>query len=1108
MLFCLVDLIQLSNILKMNISLVLKRSTRFVTNGKSLLLAILFGFSSFAFATIPPNYYDGAIGKSGQTLQVALYDIILGHTTVSYTPGVWNAFYTTDLKGDGTIWDMYTDIPGGSPVFVFYPGTSQCGNATQEGDCYSREHSFPKSYFGGEVLPMHTDLHHIFPVDQYINGTYHNNYPYGTVTTPTRTSSNGGKMGPNAYPGASYTGTVFEPINDYKGDIARAYFYMATRYQNLIAAWPANDPNGDVILNGTSYPAYESWFLNLLLAWNTADPVSAKEIARNDAVYAIQHNRNPFIDHPEYVSAVWAPGGLKAEPTNHPTNYMATAGIPAYSSISLNWTDATGAVLPDGYLVKGSTVSFAAITNPTDGTAEADGGLTKNVAYGTHAQTFTGLTASTTYYFKVYSYSNSGTDIDYKTDGAIQTASLATTSGTSILQPGDIVFVGYGTDDPDKFAFLLRTDIAAGTTITFTDNSWTGSAFVVTEQTGTWTAPVGGLTKGTLVKIEGTTVTGGGTMSASLNGLSASGDQILAYQGNSGSPSFIAGISSTGWLISGATSSNASYLPAALTLNVSAMTFSSEQDNSYYAGPQTLGTSVAPSFVYNSSNWTRNDAIQTFPAWNFAVGTTTNVNVNSFVQDLSILSGESLTITSSSQLTVSGSLTNAAGTDGLMIASDASGTGSLIHTSDFVPATVNRYLPGVSWAWHLISSPVSQGISGSDLVPSGSGYDLYCYNEPTNEWVNYKNTSVEPTWNTVNGSEFIPGRGYMMAYETANPTKQFTGLLNSGTISFDLTKSGSNTYNGYNLAGNPYPSSIDWKAVSGWTRSNLTLNSGGYDIYIYNSTAGNYGTFNSAGLTGTNGATRYIAPGQAYFVKAATTGSISLTNSVRIHRNPSYLKESDEIERLIRLKIISLNTNYSDEAILEFGHESYGGSEKMTGFTEKAPSLMLPFEGSDYAIRFMQDSDDEHLVPLRFIAGENGEYAFRTELDATYFRMAQLEDVMTGQIYDLKTQSDFQLSATKDDPTDRFILHLGLMGLEEHTNNELFTAYINGNILKINNLIGKGKVSVFDLQGRLIAGMDISAKGYYNLPLNQPSGLYIVHLQNETMSTSLKVVLK
>jgi endonuclease I len=1092
----------------MNISLTLKRSTRFVSNGKSLLLAILFGFINFTYATIPPNYYDGAIGKSGQTLQVALYDIILGHTAVSYTPGVWNAYYTTDLKGDGTIWDMYSDVPGGTPAYTFLPGTDQCGISYVEGSCYSREHSFPKSYFNSET-PMYTDLHHLFPVDQYVNGTGHNNYPYGTVAAPAYTSSNGSKRGPCSYPG--YTGTVFEPIDAYKGDFARAYFYMATRYQNLIASWPANDANADAILNGTSYPAYENWFLNMLLTWNAADPVSAKEIARNDAVYAIQHNRNPFIDHPEYVTSVWAPGGLKAEPSNHPTNYLASAGTPTYSSISLNWTDATGAVLPDGYLVKGSTVSFVAITNPVDGTSEADGGLIKNVSYGTHAQTFTGLTPSTTYYFKVYSYSNSGTDIDYKTDGSIQTTSLATTAGTSVLQPGDIAIIEVDATNPDRLSFITYKQITAGTVINFTDNGFTDPS---TPRTGEgiliYTAP-STISAGTVISwYSGINIAGTGwnlSTSSSFSFNEAS-DQVFAYQGTWGSTqSLIFGINLHGSWVAGANDdAKTSCLPSTLINNQTALEI--PLANGYYNWITNGSSSVISSIVPNPENWTTSASNLASPAWSFNLNSTsTTINNNTTVKYLSISSGETLTIAPTSQLTVTGTLTNAV-PSGLVINSDASGTGSLIHSSDFVPATVNRYLPGASWAWHLLSSPVSQGIEGSDLVPSGSSYDLFCYDEPSNTWVNYKNTSVEPSWNTVNGSEFVPGRGYMSAYETANPTKQFTGLLNSGTISIDLTKSGSNTYNGYILAGNPYPSSIDWKAASGWTRNNLDLNSGGYDYYIYNSTAGNYGTFNSAGSSGTNGATQYIAQGQAFFVKASTTGSMSMTNNVRIHRNPSFLKESNEIERLIRLKINSLATNYSDEAILEFGHDSYGGSVKMTGYTEKAPSLMLPYEGSDYAIRFMQNSDDEHLVPLRFIAGESGDYEINAELDAAFFRMAQLEDVMTGQIYDLKTQADIQLSATKDDPSDRFILHLGLMGMEEHTNNELFTAYINGNDLKINNLIGKGKVTVFDLQGRLVAGMEMSSKGYFSLPLNQPSGLYIVHLQNESLSTSLIVVVK
>ena len=583
---------------------------------------------------------------------MALFNIISNQNPVSYTPGVWNAFYTTDVKPNGKVWDMYSD--GAIPFYEYTLGTDQCGTSIQEGDCYSREHSFPQSYFGGGS-PMVTDLNHIFPTDQYVNGTGHSNYPFGTVSAPTYTSHNGSKRGPCSFPG--YTGTVFEPIDAYKGDFARAYFYMATRYQDQIAGWWSNSTEADAILNATSYPAFENWFLNLLLAWNAADPVSTKEINRNNAVYAIQNNRNPYIDHPEYVAAVWTPGGIKAEPTNHPTNFNAVAGSPAYSAIVLNWTDAIGAVLPDGYLIKGSTVSFAAITNPSDGVPVSDGGLNKNVIYGVHTYTFSGLSPSTTYYFKIYAYTNSGSNINYKTDGTIQSASLATIAGISALQPGDLAFIGYGTDDPDKFAFILLTPIAGNTQITFTDNAWTGTALAATEQTGTWTAPAGGLAKGSVVQIEGTIVTGGGTMSNALNGLSTSGDQILAYQGTSAAPLFLAGISTTGWLTSGSTSSNTSYLPLTLSVYSSATSFSSEMDNGYYTGPLTLGTGTGVSFICNSANWLRDNAVQTFPSWTFNIATNTLVDINATVEDITIPNGETLSIPEGKQLIVNGTLT-------------------------------------------------------------------------------------------------------------------------------------------------------------------------------------------------------------------------------------------------------------------------------------------------------------------------------------------------------------------------------------------------------------------------------------------------------------------
>lgn len=259
---------------------------------KTLLSLLLITILVITKAQIPAGYYDNATGKTGATLKTALYNIIKGHTVISYDALI-NAYKTTDQKPNGTIWDMYSNC-------TYTIGTKQCGNYSAECDCYNREHSFPQSWFA-KASPMVSDIFHIYPTDGKVNGM-RNNYPYGVVTNPTYTSGNGSKLGPCTFPG--YTGIVFEPIDEYKGDFARSYYYMATRYENLIASWQSN---ANEILNGTSYPCFDPWFINLLATWNAADPVSQKEIDRNNVIYtSFQHNRNPFIDHPEYAGMIWS----------------------------------------------------------------------------------------------------------------------------------------------------------------------------------------------------------------------------------------------------------------------------------------------------------------------------------------------------------------------------------------------------------------------------------------------------------------------------------------------------------------------------------------------------------------------------------------------------------------------------------------------------------------------------------------------------------------------------------------------------------------------------------------------------------------------------------
>lgn len=255
----------------------------------TIIIAIL---PLISFAQIPEGYYDDAEGFIGQELRDALEEIIDNHDDQSYS-SLWTHYQTTDVKDDGKVWDMYSDIPGGTPDYTFTFVTDQCGNYAAEGDCYNREHSFPKSWFGGAIPPMNTDMFHVVPSDGYTNGQ-RNNYPYGEVGTATWTSTNGSKKGNCVSPG--YTSTVFEPIDEYKGDFARGYFYMLTRYMDNISSWSSP------MLSGSDF---SPWAKDLLLEWAANDTVSTKEIDRNNDIYAIQDNRNPFIDHPEYAELIW-----------------------------------------------------------------------------------------------------------------------------------------------------------------------------------------------------------------------------------------------------------------------------------------------------------------------------------------------------------------------------------------------------------------------------------------------------------------------------------------------------------------------------------------------------------------------------------------------------------------------------------------------------------------------------------------------------------------------------------------------------------------------------------------------------------------------------------
>ena len=241
-------------------------------------LAAVFGAS----AEIPSGYYTSIEGKATSELKTALYNIIRNQSQQQTYSRLPTYFQRTDTYPNSSRWwDMYSDTPLYAPSF----------------SGLNREHSLPKSWWGGsQNVPAYTDLNHLYPSEMQAN-TAKSNYPLGVVTDGGSRFNNSVVMvgrGQNSG-GAAY---VFEPADEYKGDFARTYFYMVTCYQDFDWRYQY------MCMNGT-YPSMQQWAIDLLLKWHRGDPVSQKELDRNEQVYLIQANRNPFIDYPDLVEYIW-----------------------------------------------------------------------------------------------------------------------------------------------------------------------------------------------------------------------------------------------------------------------------------------------------------------------------------------------------------------------------------------------------------------------------------------------------------------------------------------------------------------------------------------------------------------------------------------------------------------------------------------------------------------------------------------------------------------------------------------------------------------------------------------------------------------------------------
>ncbi|MGE8528036.1 endonuclease [Chryseobacterium rhizosphaerae] len=452
---------------------------------------ILFSvFAGLANAQAPAGYYNSANGLSGAALKTELSTIITnGHQDKGYS-GLWTGYKTTDIdknyENDGSILDIYSEKPVGADPYKYTPGTNQCGTYSTEGNCYNREHIVPQSLFN-QSSPMVSDIHFIRATDGKVNGM-RSNYPFGQVGSATFTSKNGSKLGNSASSG--YSGTVFEPIDEFKGDVARMIFYFVTRYQSKLSSFSSGN-----MLGSSAFPGLQTWELNVLLAWNNQDPVSQAEINRNNASYTYQGNRNPFIDNPSYVNLIWG----SQQPSNDTQAPTTATGLAVSgktpNSISLGWNASSDNV---------GVSSYAVYMN---------GSL--NTTVNSTTATISGLNPSTTYTFYVVAKDAAGNS------SANSSTVSGTTNAGSTNPSTDCVNETFETIPATSASYSTRTWSNGGISWTATDarTDQTINNKAITIRSGSLTSGnsgngIGSLTVTTQLKFSGSN----GNLDVKVNG--------------------------------------------------------------------------------------------------------------------------------------------------------------------------------------------------------------------------------------------------------------------------------------------------------------------------------------------------------------------------------------------------------------------------------------------------------------------------------------------------------------------------------------------------------------------------------------------------------------
>jgi photosystem II stability/assembly factor-like uncharacterized protein len=485
----------------------------------------------------------------------------------------------------------------------------------------------------------------------------------------------------------------------------------------------------------------------------------------------------------------------------------------------------------------------------------------------------------------------------------------------------------------------------------------------------------------------------------------------------------------------------------------------------------------------------------TIPFWdleinktNALVSTNGNMTINN---NLTVKPGAWFTNSAGNMINVLGSALLEANSSGMASYID-NGTTSVAGTT-----TVQEYLS--QDVWHFVSPPVYNALSGVY-----TGIYLRTFNEATDSWNAYITSTVSP---------LLPMNGYATWKSSSPATVSLAGQLNNGPYSINVTRNSTQTDQGWNLVGNPYPSALDWDA-SGWTKTNINNT-----IYYYSGASGlsNYHYYIGAGGEtpgiGVNNGTKYIPSTQGFFVHASASGILGVTNTVRVHNTQAFYKDTSVIPTI---RLVTSQGELSDETVIRFVEGSSmdfdGDFDAFKLYGDNVPQIYsLTQNQTELAINTFTGYDDETIISIGFIAPGLNDF----KITLTEFENFEpgtclyLEDITTGIIHKISESPEYTFVASPLEDYNRFRLHFGNPnGVGETFPNQI-RIYSENNEIHILNLTGgQASVYAYDMMGRMVAEKQVNVDNNTVINVIGETGYYLVKVRLVDQLVTERVFIK